>query len=146
MRRNPGRRSATLTSTVLEDERGQPVPDELRARLAGLGLAQERIERMDLAEANARLEFKERRVRSAQPVTDKQLSYLKHLGARESQILALHNRDEAAKLIEDLHVSPTPKQIHFFRELGASGADMARLRTKAEAAAFIEDLQRKLNV
>lgn len=77
--------------------------------------------------------------------TDKQLAYLRGLGAPEQ---ALHgiDRERASALIDEIKAKrqhgepPTEKQLAYLKRLGAPERQMGRVRSKADAARLIEDM------
>ena len=81
-----------------------------------------------------------------EPATDKQLVYLKDLGAPDSALGGI-SRDKASDLIDDLIARrraaqpPTEKQLAFLKDLGASEDQIATLKTKGEASTLIETLK-----
>jgi len=79
------------------------------------------------------------------PASDKQLDYLRALGAPE-QVLQDLDRERASTLIDELKEkrqrgeSPTEKQWAYLKRLGATERQLAGVRSKADAARLIEDL------
>ncbi len=79
------------------------------------------------------------------PPTDKQLAYLRALGASPDRIVGI-DRERASTMIDELKVrrqeseAPTEKQLAHLKRLGASARQLAGVRSKAEAAALIEEL------
>ncbi len=79
------------------------------------------------------------------PASDKQLDYLRALGAPEQTLRGL-DRDQASALIDELKEKrqrgepPTEKQLTYLKHLGATERQLGRVRSKADATRLIEDL------
>jgi hypothetical protein len=111
--------------------------------LKQLGARPEDMRGVDRERASALInELKDLR-RQGEPATEKQMSYLKRLGAPERQVAKVRTKAEAARLIEEMHLSPTPAQLSLLREMGASGSQVAALKSRAAAAALIDALSPK---
>ncbi len=82
---------------------------------------------------------------SVQPATEKQLEFLRSLGAPAHMLNGL-DRERASTLIDCMKNQrlaaepPTEKQLAYITRLGASEGQLRRVRSKAEASALIEDL------
>lgn len=85
------------------------------------------------------------RHQTAGPASEKQIEYLKVLGA-PAHVLEGLDRDRASTLIDCLRgqrqgaEAPTEKQTAYLKRLGASDTQLRRIRSKAEASRLIEDM------
>lgn len=79
------------------------------------------------------------------PVTEKQVEYLKALGAPEQQVRNL-DRNRASDLIDRLRMQrqslepATDKQLAYLRRLAATDRQLQRIKSKADAGQLIEDM------
>lgn len=80
------------------------------------------------------------------PATEKQLEYLRALGARDHELEGL-NRDQASELIEHLKTQagdrqpPTTKQLAYLERLGVPPEQLAGIASRKEASAMIDAIQ-----
>lgn len=80
------------------------------------------------------------------PATDRQLDYLRVLGANESRIRNL-TREEAVVLIDQLkserrdNEPPTEEQLDYLRRLGMTSKEIVKVQSKSEASYLIDSLQ-----
>jgi len=79
------------------------------------------------------------------PATERQLAYLRELGAAEAQLRDIDLK-QASGLIDRLKAqrqegeSATEKQLAYLRHLGAPASQLVQVKTKGEASRLIEEM------
>ncbi len=111
-----------------------------QALLEELGVSTEEAAALDKEQASALIRERISAKRHTKPATEKQIAYLKRLGAPNAQLEQVHTKEEAAQLIEEMHLQPTAAQMTYLRNLGANGVQLARLKTRGQASALIQEL------
>jgi DNA-directed RNA polymerase subunit RPC12/RpoP len=133
---------ASLVENEASGPKGPPPTEAQQARLAALRVAPTQIAGMDRRDASDAIANLQQQVGHAEPPSEKQLEYLRKLGASEAMLAAVRSKADASDLIEAMHLRPTLGQIQHLQRLGATGEQIATLRSKGEAESLIQRLQR----
>lgn len=134
---------ASRVEEHLGGPQGPPPTQAQRDRLAELRAAPTQIVGMDRRAASDAIANLQQQARSTEPASDKQLDYLRKLGASDEMMQSIRSKADASDLIEAMHLQPTQGQIQLLQKLGVSGGRIATLRSKGEAELLIQKTQRQ---